>query len=173
MNISFTLSKSHHSNNVLYLFSLVIQTYHGEKEKSQNQRKLGTVENTYPGCAQKRCKYSVITLITNGLSPSQYYIHFIENKCKFHETIFKPNNVTSFYRAPDTQNLKRQTSWRWRSNISGTSRERKWLVSDCSCSVNTRGDFFQTSFRGLDHDKKAVVGLQTWPTSSLPYCLWI
>lgn len=48
---------------VIYFVSLVIQANYGKEEKSQNQRELGAAENSHPGCAQKRCKYSLSVLV--------------------------------------------------------------------------------------------------------------
>lgn len=39
-----------------FFFSLVVQANYGKEEKSQNQREFGPVENSHPGCAEKRCK---------------------------------------------------------------------------------------------------------------------
>lgn len=47
------------SNGSHFSVSSVIQTNNGEEKKSQNQRKPGTVENAYFGCAQERCKYLI------------------------------------------------------------------------------------------------------------------
>lgn len=52
-----------------FFFSLVVQANYGKEEKSQNQREFGAAENSHPGCAQKRCKYSLIALVMDRFHP--------------------------------------------------------------------------------------------------------
>lgn len=111
----------------LALFFIVVQTHHGEKETSQNQRKLGTAQNADPGCSEKRCKYDTqwahrlnhAEQTARAAMFSQVFSHTDRFPCSF------------LFRAPDTRNWRRRTSWRWLWNTSETCSEHKWLVSPC------------------------------------------